>query len=263
MNASLQTSQALSGTDYSGYRRLREWYAQPLGRELGEVEQAALCDSLSTIFGYHLLAVAPPWQGNPLSASTIPHRILLECDHSSPTPGGSLIGHPECLPVATDSLDAILLPHTLDVSADPHQVLREVDRCLIPEGHLILLGFCPLSAWGAYRLLRRRSGNMPWALHFMGQTRIQDWLSLLGFQTLHVQPLFYRPPIRNMRAQTRLAFLERLAQRGWPVPPAVYLLVARKRQVGMTPIRPSWRSRRRVLGPGIVEPTPRSSQCGR
>ncbi len=59
-----------------------------------------------------------------------------------------------------DSIDLVFLPHTLEFSADPHQVLRETERVLIPEGRVIILGFNPLSSLGLWRLFRRRGGRI-------------------------------------------------------------------------------------------------------
>ena len=70
---------------------------------------------------------------------------------------------PTRLPLASDRLDAVLLPHTLDFVPDPRQVLREVERVLIPEGRVVILGFNALSSWGLVRLLYRGGGASPGA----------------------------------------------------------------------------------------------------
>ena len=107
-------------------------------------------------------------------------------------------------PILTDSVDAIVLPHTLELSRDPHQVLREADRSLIPDGHLVILGFNPRSVWGGRRILSRKDGRMPWDARFLGMSRIKDWLGLLGFDTLHSHYLFQRPPLQNPRLLEKL-----------------------------------------------------------
>ena len=66
------------------------------------------------------------------------------------------------LPFATQSLDLVVMPHVLEFSAEPHQVLREVERVLIPEGQVIICGFNPISMWGA----RQSAGRMTGA-HFL------------------------------------------------------------------------------------------------
>lgn len=240
--------------------RLGAWYATPLGEALELAELTALREALATLFGYHLVLVAPPWQASPLETSRIPHRVVMPCNWRA---GAGLVGLPQRLPLATDSLDAIILPHILEHVSQPHEVLREVDRCLVPEGHVLILGFNPFGLWGLWRLLHARRQSMPWAGNFISQTRLRDWLALLGFDTVACRPLLFRPPVQSLAATSRLEFLDRLAQHGWPVPAAGYQLLARKRVVGMTPIRPRWRPRRSLLAGGLIEPTRRSHPGGR
>ncbi|WJW74484.1 methyltransferase domain-containing protein [Thiohalobacter sp. IOR34] len=238
-------------------QEMRQWYSTPLGQALEAEELAALRECLLTLFGYHLLLVNAPWAADPLDASRIPHRIRLGHSVDSDGPCG-LVGRPEQLPLLSDSLDAIVLPHVLELSADPHQVLREVDRCLIPEGHVLILGFNPLGSWGLRRLFGGWRGSAPWCGRFIGVGRLRDWLALLGFDTLEVRPLCFQPPLQHPVLLRHGRFLERLAARGWPLPAAAYLLLARKRVIGMTPLRPRWRPRRSLLSPGVIEPTQRS-----
>jgi SAM-dependent methyltransferase len=238
--------------------RLRAWYESPLGQSLAVEELGAVRDAIANLFGYHVLLIEPPWAADPLDSCRIPHKIQLD-DAREGGAAPSLAGLSTALPIATDSLDVIVLPHVLERSSDPHQVLREVDRCLIPEGHVIILGFNPFSLWGLWRVVTGWRGQIPWCMPFLGLTRIRDWLALLGFDVLEVRNLYYRPPVQNAAALDRLVVIERLGQRGWPLPAAGYQLLARKRVFTLTPIRPRWRPRRGVLGAGVVEPTPRSS----
>lgn len=234
--------------------RLREWYSQPLGRLLGIAEAQAIDEFLPTLFGYHLLVVDPPWEDDVLCGSRIPHHVFMRRDADAQA---GLYGAADALPLATDSLDMLVLPHTLELTDDPHQVLREAERCLIPEGHVIVIGFNPFSCWGVRRFLFGWRGQLPWSSHFISVTRIKDWLALLGFDTLSVRRVFYRPPLKRHGALQKLAFLDSLGRRGWLPGAAGYLLLARKRVAGMTPLRPRWRPRRRFVAAGIAGPTHR------
>jgi len=243
------------------YEPLRDWFHQPLGESLGEAEQTCLGDYLDNVFGYHLLLVAPPWDIPALDSSRIPHRVTLyECQQSK---GNSpvICGSPEALPVVSDSLDVLVLPHTLELSSDPHQVLREADRCLIPEGYVFIIGFNPVGIWGLWRLAGLLRKRIPWSLRFFSITRIKDWLALLGFDALYTQPLFFRLPLRTRRSLERMKCMDVLRRRNWHIFAGAYLLVARKRVIGMTPIRPRWRPRG-LMEPGLVEPTRRGYSRG-
>ncbi len=237
---------------------LSRWFTQPLGQAWHTQEQRLLSELLDAYFGYHLLQVGRPQGEGLCSASRIPHRIVL-VDELSP---GSLAGESvllargEQLPLESGSVDVVVLPHTLPFAEQPHTLLREVERVLIPEGRVIILGFNPWSLFGLRRLLLGWRGQAPWCGHFYSGFRVRDWLSLLGFDSQGQQHYFYRPPLSRHGLLQRLAFLERWGARLWPILGGGYVLVARKRVTTLTPIRPRWRSRR-LINVGPVEPTAR------
>ncbi len=227
--------------------RLQQWYSDALGQRLLESERRELDEILPNLFGYHLVQVGQPVCEDLLQASRISHRLVVEemAAEASPAPG--LRGRADALPLQRDSVDVVLLPHTLEFASRPHEVLREAERVLVAEGHVVILGFNPWSLWGLWRLLRGRRGHPPWCGTFRSLLRLRDWLALLGFDTVMTRMYFYRPPLRNAALMQRLSFLERLGGHWWPILGGAYVLVARKRVVGLTPIRPRWRPRRRGL----------------
>ncbi|MFO8024670.1 class I SAM-dependent methyltransferase [Thiohalophilus sp.] len=237
--------------------RLEQWYATRLGRLLAEQEQQQLDTELVNLFGYHLLHLGSPADEAVLRSSRVNHRMRTRLDPDSRAAEQDervLCLQPTALPFTPDSLDVVVLSHVLEFSNDPHTVLREVGRSLIPQGHMAILGFNPLSLWGLASLLRGGKGQLPWCGHFMTLTRLKDWLALLGFDVVQQRRYFYRPPWQRSRLMQRLAFLERVGSRLWPFLGGGYLLVARKRVVTLTPIRPRWRARRRIAVSGLVKP---------
>jgi SAM-dependent methyltransferase len=238
---------------------LRGWYRRPLGQRLAAAETRALAGQLPQLFGYHLLVVDPPWESCSLQDSRIPHHVIqrVQADEGD-RPG--MMGHTDAWPVMTDTVDAIVLPHSLELSCDPHQVLREADRCLIPDGHLVIFGFNPRSLWGVRRFLGRGSERVPWGMRFISMSRVMDWLNLLGFDTLHSQYLFHRPPLQNVRMLERLGFLEPASGNGRMLLAGAYMLVARKRTVILTPIRAMRNTRRQLFPVRVPGPTQRNSR---
>ena len=238
--------------------QLRGWYTRRVGRTLLEIEREQLDGVLNTMFGYHALQVGCLLGDDLLSASRIKNRIIMDMDpDNSETLCNHVYGYPDALPVMSDSVDVIVLPHTLEFERQPHQILREVDRTLIPEGHVVILGFNPWSLWGLWRLVRKRSKNPPWSGSFLSLTRIKDWLALLGFDLVLVKPFFFRPPLQNEGIMRRLNFMERLGARFWPRLAGAYMLVAKKRVATLTPIKPRWRPRRSLVPGNIAEPSAR------
>ena len=213
---------------------------------------------LSNLFGYHLLQAGVMADEDLLAASRISHRVILDKNLDDGVRDDlkkrGVYGIPEMLPVASDTLDVLVLPHTLEFSEDPHQVLREAGRALIAEGHLVILGFNPWSLWMLWHLVLGWRGQPPWCGYFYSSSRIKDWLSLLGFDIIYHRNYFFRPPLQHDGVMNKLRFIETLGNRFWPILGAGYVLVAKKRVAALTPIRPRWRPRRSFVQTGVAEP---------
>jgi len=240
---------------------LCKWFVQSPGRSLLAVESHALRAIWPSLFSKIALQLGCTGPVDLLDACNTQVRIVLDMPDVS---GAKLVrvhGFPEQLPFESRSVDIMLLPHTLEFADDPHQVLREVSRVLTPEGHVVILGFNPFSLWGLWRLLRRRKKSAPWDGHFLQLARIKDWLKLLDFEVGHGKMLYYRPPLANETSMDRLRFLEKAGDRWWPLAGAVYLLVAKKREIGMTPLRPEWRTAK-AFGQAVARPALRVIRGG-
>jgi len=246
-----------TNTEISGgvrRRGLRDWYRQRLGQRLLRAERRELDEVLPNLFGYHLLQVGSPADEAMCTASLIPNRVLLESDLETTTAVRRplMLAQAHALPILSDSVDVVVLAHTLEFEQDPHQVLREVDRVLVPEGHVVILGFNPWSPWGLWHLLVSRWAMPPWDGQFRSTRRIRDWLGLLGFDTTVCRGFFFRPPLHHDGIMRRLRIMEGLGRRCWPFAGAVYIVVAKKRVTTLTPIRPRWRPGRSLVGAGLV-----------
>jgi SAM-dependent methyltransferase len=148
----------------------------------------------------------------------------------------------DALPFPSDSIDLVVLPHSLEFTHDPHQMLREVERVLRPEGRLVISGFNPASLWGLrQRVSRVRLGiglgsghpYLPREGDFIGYWRLRDWLRLLAFDLEGGQFGCWRPPLSTARWLERFDWMDRVGERWWPVLGAAYVLVAVKRVRGM------------------------------
>ena len=151
--------------------------------------------------------------------------------------------------VAHGVSNAVLLPHVLEFSENPHQTLREAERVLVPEGHIMISGFNPISTWGLKRLAAGREGY-PWDGNFLPLLRIKDWLALLGFELTATRMACYAPPCRNPAWLGRFRGLDKAGDRWWPMMGGIYFIVAKKRVLGMRLIRPNWQATK--LKPRLV-----------
>ncbi|MBS0508986.1 MAG: methyltransferase domain-containing protein [Proteobacteria bacterium] len=245
---------------------LHQWFATPPGRYLLAWEQERYDELVADIFGYHALQLGMPGLAC-LRANRMPHRWLaLGADEAQllqqVAPGDAeamapaLLAEAVALPFAEASLDLVALPHTLELSVDPHAALREVYRVLVPEGRAVISGLNPYSLWGLRqgraRLYQRLGGGgrpyLPDVGEFLSPGRLRDWLRLLGFELETISFGCYRPAATSERWLQRNAWMEALGARWWPILGAGYVIVAAKRVQGMRLLEPSWRKAPRAAG---------------
>ncbi len=243
---------------------LRDWYEKYPGIWLQEQELALLEGVLTDLFGYHILQIGLYNERTCLNVSRIPHRMVMDvrfpdtvkCKQQGQTleTGTDFFnGEPEFIPIASDSLDVLVLSHTLEFCSNPHEVLREADRILIPEGNVVILGFSPWGLWSLWRVFFGWRKKAPWCGRFISMARLKDWLQLLGFEITESHRYFFRPPLSHVRIMARLQFLENLGSRFWPILGGAYFLVAKKRVATLTPIKPRWRPHRsRLVTTGLA-----------
>jgi len=215
---------------------LAAWFATPLGQYLLAREQAYFDGTLADIFGFHALQI-----GLPESPFLRGSRITMRCTVDLEEPA-QVIADPHWLPFPENSIDLIVLPHALEFTDEPHQLLREVYRVIRPEGQVVIAGFNPFSLFGAKRYFGRAQ-TMPWNGNFISLYRLKDWLALLGFEVAGGRLDAYVPPFAQDKWLQRFKFFEKAGDRWWPIAGGVYFLCATKRVLGMRIITPAWSRR--------------------
>jgi SAM-dependent methyltransferase len=246
-----------------------DWLTSPLGAYLLQWEQRYLDAVVADVFGFHAAQLGLP-ELDALRANRMPHRW--RADSSAPCavrPSAlscptavSLSCDFDALPFDSQSLDLVVLPHALELARDPHLTLREVERVLMPEGRVVIIGFNPTSLWG----LRHRSSNVRRSLglgpghsrflpdggELIAYRRLRDWLRLLSFEVETGRFGCYRPPITSEAWLSRFEWMEPAGDRWWPVLGAVYALTAVKRVRGMRLVGLARTHRRRAGAPQAV-----------
>lgn len=224
-----------------------DWFATPLGARVLREERVLARTALDDVFGFELLQMGA-WgpARHLLEGARTQHASLVAVDGN---PCATLRAPLTTLPFASDSIDAIVLPHTLELVEDPYAVLREAERVLCAEGCLMIYGFNPFSGWGARRLFAhhaKRRAFPPQMRRMLSERRLRDWVALLGFDVDSVQGYLGLWPLAgSSTAEPR----PRAAIRA-----GGYLLKARKRLPTLTLLKPRPRARQRVLVPA-TEPT--------
>ncbi len=239
--------------------KFSSWFASPLGKRVFAAEEEQMQDILPDMFGYHILQYGYSAESNYLNSSRIADKTILFLDETEINNNLKAIHtSAEELPVAADSIDVVVLPHILEYSKDSHKLLREMDRALIGDGRVVIIGINPISLWGLWHLFLCWWGKMPWSGRLISIPKIKDWLSLLDFEVEKTKCFFFSPPLRNQNLLNKLLPLERFGRYCWPIFGGLYIVVAKKRTVPLNPIKMKWKAKRKVIGAGVVEPTTRN-----
>lgn len=216
---------------------LSQWLQQPSTRRLLALEAGWLRDWVCQLHGCHLLYVGVDPEPRFLKRSRTQHQFRFGISWSEGVTQDQAHIQDDAWPLADESVDVVVLQHSLDLSSRPHQLIREAVRCLVPNGYLIVAGFNPLSLWGGARWLRSFSTDLPWVSNPVAPSRLTDWLTLLDmrveqrFHCAHLWPVSLGSERLNRR-------IDRVMAGNQLLPSNAYVIVARKTVAGMTPIRP-------------------------
>jgi SAM-dependent methyltransferase len=229
---------------------LNEWLETPLGRYIVREETVLAHTAFEDVFGFDLLQIGSWGPDNFLRHEARTQRATVISE--DPLPPFDIRAELAALPIASAGVDAVLLPHTLELVDDPYSVLREADRVLRPDGLLLILGFNPWSGWGLRRLAARgleRPVFPPGFKRMISEARARDWVALLGFDVDQSSGYLGLLPMARAGVEPRYRQRPGIMCGG-------YLLKARKRVETLTALRPKWRARQRVIV-GAAEPTPK------
>jgi len=217
---------------------LADWLETPKGAYVLGWERKQFDAAVEDVFGYNAVQVGLPGLDF-LRESRIPLKVRAGLEQ-----GCGLRSDPVQLPLASQSIDLIALPHVLEFCPRPHAILREAERVLMPEGSVVISGFNPLSLWGAARALGWGRRRYPGCGRFIGLLRLKDWLALLGFELNGGRFGCYAPPFNQGRWLERFGFMEKAGERWWPICGSVYVVRAVKRVAGLRLVTPNWRDKR-------------------
>ncbi|MGL4747595.1 MAG: class I SAM-dependent methyltransferase [Shewanella sp.] len=210
-------------------RKPEQWEDLPNGCALQQAVADKLADWWPRVFGYHLLKLGPLSAEISSMASPVAHHFSL-CS----APNASLMGDFCHLPLQNGVIDAVVMSLLLEFEADPYRILREIDRVLIAGGYLFVVGFNPLSPVFLGKLWPKYQDDLPWCGRFFMPSRVRDWLGLLGYQVVSDERLIYHPLIGELSCGR---FLQHTLASWLPSAGSLYLIVARKLESPLTPIR--------------------------
>lgn len=205
---------------------LESWYDSDRGQYMLGQLRASLRPHLENAFGYHILQLGPVREHALFGDCRIHHRI-----HASNRPANNigLLCESGEIPLESDSVDVVIGHHCLEFVDNPHQVLREIQRVLTPQGQLLMVGFNPFSLRGLLTASRGLSRRSAWRQHEpVSARRLTDWMHLLGCELQDSHYLYALPPFGGGRLRRGMESIDIwLGQHNVPLG-GVYLLHAVK-----------------------------------
>lgn len=235
-------------------RAMELWFQHLPGSLLLELERDAIEDCFLQSTGSHCLQIGGPSDLRLIRSAHYPHKAFLSTQLTSATHSSHVQFGLDALPILPGSVDAVVLAHLLEFAESPYELLKETHRILAPEGQLVLLTFNPCSLWGLSRLKRGKRG-FPWSGQFYSIARVKRWLRDVGYSIVSSKTLCFRPVLHDAHQCERWSFMETLGSYCFPSFGAVSFMILQKKEIGMTPIKVSWKRRRVKVGGRAIEPT--------
>jgi SAM-dependent methyltransferase len=136
----------------------------------------------------------------------------------------------DLLPIQSESMDLVFCAHALERVTDTAALLEESYRVLKPEGKMIVVGLHRWSIWRLCNLFRCQKIMPTVAFHSIDKIVLQ--LQRLGLLVELQKTACFQLPTHKKQS----AVLETLGQFLLPSLGAVYMIVASKKEVGVTPL---------------------------
>lgn len=158
-------------------------YETPRGKLLRQLEEDYLQRAITVSCKQIILQIGGlGWENQFIDCSLYKNYTILDAKSLGSDEARKIQAKSYNLPLQSDSVDMIILPHLLEFDANRFQTMREVERVLKPEGLLVVLNFNPWSLWVRYQYVWDKKMADTWRGHFISRARILDWLKLLNFE---------------------------------------------------------------------------------
>jgi len=225
----------------------KSWQSLPNGELILSAINQQLAPWWPKFFGYYLLKIGALSGAISCDDSPIPQHITLSQQGKSSDNHedgqGDIIADIDDLPLLKQSVDVCVLSHALEFSLDPHHVVREANRVLMPNGYLVITGFNPFSLAGINKLIPYRKNKNPWNERFFSPMRVKDWLHLMGYEIIADQRCLHHSLATSVGKGKLSGYWQSFANNYLTSLGSVYVIIAKKRVLPLTPIKPKWQLR--------------------
>ena len=202
----------------------QDWFSSTYAKHYFRAERKHLKQAMRQAIGPKVLQVGSLLEQRIVDDLDLPFIVRVTGVERE---GADLIADPAFLPIQGESFSTVLLPHVLEGSALPHQVLREAHRVLMHEGYIVITGFNPVSLLGLQNIFYRKA---VFNGRYYTVKRVIDWLQLLGFEVVASSMYQYAPLSSKAKVNRIFRFFESVGDRWLPMTGGGYMITARKRE---------------------------------
>jgi len=244
----------LGGAGVKAYRSLQQWndwLAEPIGQNLLSLENSCLQQQFRSLSGQSALLIGVPAQLSLLRTSQMQLPMFTTALRLASSSVSAFQSDFNELPIASGSIDLVILAHTLDYAVHPHKLLLEACRIVRPNGHIAIVGFNPYSLWGLRKYLFE-SKKVPWNAHFLAIQKIIRWLRLADFSLLQQDRLLFQLPLPEINFLAQVKFLELIGKKMYKPLGGIYFLLAQAKTIPLTPIRMTWKQGLKTFSPSVL-----------
>ncbi|MFW5443510.1 MAG: class I SAM-dependent methyltransferase [Methylococcaceae bacterium] len=162
---------------------LFSFYETPQGKLLQSVETNFLKRSITVSCKQTILQIGGlGWEGDFIDCSFYQRYSIVDGKAQGCAKALKIQAHSFKLPIQSETVDLVLMPHLIEFDANRFQTMREIERVLKPEGDVVIINFNPLNTWVRLHSVWNKKMSDSWHSYFIPRSRVADWLKLLNFE---------------------------------------------------------------------------------
>lgn len=197
-------------------------------------ENNILAEILSKLRGLHIVMLGDWFLHGFDYPPHIPNSVNLTLEKlaTKTFPASNIIGTYDELPFLSDSIDVMVIPHLLETDLNKNNLLEEVWRVLRPEGRVIFTGYNTLSFLSiAHRKFLKEQGRTILTPGVVKQLLLTNNFLIEKFMTFSFS--------RDVKPNS---ILEKIGRYLFLYGGNIYLFLAQKKIIGVTPLKFKWQN---------------------
>jgi|GEM_PF-1165154 len=211
----------------SMFQALDEWFVSEQGERVANAFLAEVTALKPLLYGDTMVQLGACGNNAVFRSLRYLHKTLISPVMTTST---NLVSSLTQLPLASNSVDCVIAPLTLNAFSNEKNPIDEIDRILKSMGYVVFLGVNPFSLWGYWLHYSRHAcfGRERGVLHSIFS--VKRAMLHRGYVQSHLSGFYYIPPARSASAIKKLEIFNVLGKMISPMPSGFYCFVVQKHQ---------------------------------